>query len=289
MENQEEQIAIKFDTISGENEMDAIAAAAATEAVATMIHEVYLAFGDNRKLLVKARPFSIGSFEIPLDIILVAVASVGLFDGDVIKNILNIIKEYFRIKNLLKGGIPKIEGNKVIIEDNDINVENITINLLGEDSRANQLTTKAIDRAKSDDDIKEIQIYNETKKQEIARISKEQFEYYEKKETMIDLPEDQIKNEKVVLVIRSPVLEANDNINWKFILHGKQILANITDKEFLAKVNIGEPFAAGDTLEVNLQIKQKYDKMYGIYIDAKKTITKIYVHNKRARQPSFFE
>ena len=41
--------------------------------------------------LVKARPFSPGSFEIPLDLIVVAVAGMGLYDKDIISGILNII------------------------------------------------------------------------------------------------------------------------------------------------------------------------------------------------------
>ena len=241
MDNQEEQITVKFDTSSTKNEMDAVAVAATIEAIATTIQEVHQAFKDNHKLLVKARPFNKGSFEIPLDIILVAAVNAGLFDGDVITNILNIIKEYFSIKNQLKGDIPKIEDNKVIISGNTINANNITINLLDTKSPANQLVANAIDKANADDDVKGMQIFNDTTKQEIARISKEQFGYYERKETKIDLPEDQVKNEKVVLVILSPVLNENDKRNWTFIRSGQTIVANITDKMFLSELNRASP------------------------------------------------
>ncbi len=284
MENQKENIVIKFEIDKDKNEANALAVASAMEAIATMIEEVHQGFKDNHKLLVKARPFNPGSFEIPLDLIVIAAVSTSFFDKDIISGVLNIIKEYFNIKNLLKGETPKIENGKVIIKDNVINANNITITLLTPSSPANQLVSKAIKNANCDDSIKDMQIIRDSNKDEIAHVEKSQFGYYEIIQATIELPEEKAKKVKETLVIYGPILDANSQMLWHFIRDGKSIRANITDNDFLSKVGIGEQFAAGDTLEVDLLIRQKYNQMLDTYIDSKKTITKVHKHTEKQNQ-----
>ncbi|MBW8002053.1 MAG: hypothetical protein FVQ80_08515 [Planctomycetes bacterium] len=284
MANQEENIVVTLGSTLKSGETNALAVASTMEAVATMIEEVHEAFEDNHELLVKARPFSKGSFEIPLDIVLVAVTGASLIQPMSILDILKIIKEYFSIKNQLEGEIPRIEGQNIIIQDNVINVDNITINLMNPNNKANQLVSKALGKLGEDNNIEGMKIINSSTKKEIAKVSKTQFEYYKTVQAIVELPEDQVKHDKVVLIIHSLVLEYSERSNWKFIWNGQKISANITDEVFLSKVQTGESFCAGDTLKVDMQTMQKYDKMYGTHIDAKRTITKVHKHNKRLKQ-----
>jgi hypothetical protein len=283
MEQQEEKIVVKFETKNNIKEINALAAAASMEAVTTMIQEVHQGFQDNHKLLVKARPFSPGSFEIPLDLIVVAIAGAGLYDKDIISSILNIIKEYFNIKQLLKGETPKVEGGRIVIKNNVINANNITLNLLEPTNPANKLVSKAFTNASFDDSIKDMQIIKKTNNETIAHVKKSEFGYYEIPKNIIETPEKD-KEEKASLVIYGPILDANNIKQWKFFRDGKPISANITDDNFLAKVKAGEQFASGDTLEVDLLIRQKFNQMLNTYIDSKKTITRVHRHTKKPEQ-----
>lgn len=282
----QESITIKLGMDRGVQEADARAIGLTMEAVATMIEEVHQKFNDNHKLVVKARPFSPGSFEIPLDIVMMTAVGVSLFDPNTISHILSIIKDYFSIKNQLKGEIPKIGDGKIIFENNTINADSITINLLDPKSLANQLVSKAFSCVDSDEKIKNMLIIRKTNAEEIARVPKQNFPYYGNIQTKVDAPEDQIKQEKITLIIRSPVLEEDKDVKWKFIKvkDSSKISANIIDENFLAKVKIGENFAAGDSLDVDLQTRMKYDKMYDKYTDPKHTIITVHKHNKKPEQ-----
>lgn len=288
--NNEEKVTIKFGTDPGSNEVDAIAAASSMEAIATMMKEVHKKFNDNHEILVKARPFNKGSFEIPLEVILVAATGMScLFNSDIIFNILKIIKEYFDIKNQLKGEVPKIVKNEIKFDGNVIKADSITINLLSPSSPANQLVSKAIANASSDDLIKDIQIIKGSDKEEIAKVPKNCFPYYETLQTKIDAPEDQTEHIRATLIIRSAVFEEDKEVKWKFLKNGYKISANIIDEDFLSRVKTGEKFAAGDTLEVELQTRKQYDKMYDEFINPKHTIVKVYGHNKKPGELDLFK
>ena len=288
MANQEEKIVVKFDTQNKKKEMNALAVASSMEAVVTMIEEAHQGFKDNHKLLIKARPFSPGSFEIPLDlIVVVAAAGIGLCEKDIISDILNIIKEYFNIKNLLKGGTPKVENGGVVIKGDVIKANNITINLLKPSSPANRLVSKAIKNAGFDDSIKDMQIIKKSNDEKIVHVKKSEFGYYEIMPNIIDIPEDKAKKEEAILTIYGPILDANSQITWRFIRNGQRILANIIDENFLSKVKAGEQFASGDTLKVDILMRQKYDQMLDAYIDSKMTVTKVHSHTKKPEQTRF--
>jgi len=290
MDSSEQNIVLKFGTEPNTNEVDALAVASAIEAVATMIKEVHQGFHDNHELLVKARPFAPGSLEIPLDIVVSAAVAASLVNQDVISDILNIVKEYFKIKNSLKGEVPRIENGKIIIEGNAIKADNITINILQPSSFANQLVSKAMDKASCDDSIRAIEIIKDSEQKKIARVDKSQFQYYHKIETTVETPQEECRKERTTLVIYGPILAADNRVMWKFIRakDRETFSANITDETFLSRVASGEKFAAGDMLEVELLIRQKHDKMFETYVDLKKgTITEVFNHIPRDEQTQF--
>jgi len=290
MDSSEEKIIVNFGTDSDSDKANALAVASSIEAVATMINEVHKEFKDNHELLVKARPFAPGSLEIPLDIVVLAAVGASLLDKEVISSILKIVKEYFAIKKALKGDVPKIENGRVIIEGNTIHAHNITINLLNPSSCANKLVSKAMEEAGRDKSIKDIKIVKDSDQKEIAHVDRSEFKYYRELESIVDVPEEECMTERTTLIIYGPILDANNSILWKFkrVTDQKIIQANITDESFLSRVASGEKFAAGDMLEADLLIRQKYNKMFGEYEDWKKgTITKVHKHTPRPEQGRF--
>lgn len=290
MDSSQQKIIVTFGTDPDSNEADALAVASGIEAVATMIKEVHQEFHDNHELLVKARPFAQGSFEIPLDIVLLAAVGASFLDRDTIKSILNIIKEYFTIKNLLKGDVPKIDNGKVMVQDNTIQVQNMTINLFRESSPANQLVCKAMQKACHDETISSFGIVSDYDREKIVHVNRSEFEYYQAIETSVETPEEECRTERATLFIRGPILDADKKVLWKFVRarDGETFKANITDETFLSRVASGEKFAAGDMLEVDLLIRQKHDKMFETYNDLNKgTITNVHLHAQRPKQGTF--
>jgi len=291
MDSSEQKIIVTFGTDPDSNEADALAVASGIEAVATMIKEVHQEFHDNHELLVKARPFAQGSFEIPLDIVLLAAVGASFLDRDTIKSILNIIKEYFTIKNLLKGDVPKIENGKVIAQGDTIQVQNMTINLFRPSSPANQLVCKAMQKALDDKTITCFGIVSDYDGKKIVHVNRSEFEYYQAIETSVESPEEECRTERATLFIYGPILDADNKVLWKFVRarDRETFKANITDEPFLSRVASGEKFAAGDMLEVDLMIRQKHDKMFETYSDLNKgTITKVHLHTPRPEQGTFY-
>lgn len=99
-QSQRESLTIRLGTQGAE--ADAAAVASTMQAVAAIVEETQIQLKSNQQVLLKARPFAKGSFEIPLDLILVGTAS--LFETHpLLSCILDILKEYLKVRQLLKG------------------------------------------------------------------------------------------------------------------------------------------------------------------------------------------
>ena len=108
---QKEDILLKFDVSSEDNSINAKSASKSIESLASLIQETHQEFQQNSKLLIKTRPFSQGSFEIPLEIILTT--EVDLLEIPILENIVAVIKKYFDTKILLKGEMPDYQTHSL--------------------------------------------------------------------------------------------------------------------------------------------------------------------------------
>ena len=93
----QEEITISLE--SKESEVDAEAVASMIRAITAIVAETQRELNANEQILVKARPFSKGSFEIPLDLVLVSAAS--LFDTPIIlQNMLETMDSQHRTASI---------------------------------------------------------------------------------------------------------------------------------------------------------------------------------------------
>jgi hypothetical protein len=88
----------------------------------------------------------------------------------------------------------------------------------------------------------------------------------------------------VAVTLESPSFK--DGNKWKFDFGGQSIWAEMTDKEFLSRVDDGERFGKGDVLRVTLEIIQTsiIDKLKTDY-----RITEVIEHRPAAQQATLFD
>jgi len=282
--NNQENIVVEFEPESKDDSVNVKTVSSTLNALDSITNEIFTEYDKNSEFLLKARPFQKGSFEIPLDLIAIYGATAIPF-MPVLKDVLRIMKEYFKIKNLLKGETPKIENNNIIIDNKRIKVDNITVNLIQPDNHSNKLISEAFTQIEGDKSIKNVYIRKEKTLESIAEVSRDQFRYYSILPSK-DIPTREITHSEK-LTIFSPVFD--DKSKWRFIRDGNKISANILDTDFIDKVNKGEPFRSGDKLEVKIQITQEYDKDADCYIDKSFSIIEIIKHIKRLEEPTFFD
>ena len=71
---------------------------------------------------------------------------------------------------------------------------------------------------------------------------------------------------------------------WEFYYDGNKITAKINDVDFLLKIDSGETFAKGDSLEVELEILQEFDQTVNTYVNKSYKINRIIRHIPRPPQ-----
>ncbi|MCX6639685.1 MAG: hypothetical protein NTW14_04275 [bacterium] len=93
-----------------------------------------------------------------------------------------------------------------------------------------------------------------------------------------------------ILTVFKVVFDLDDKrYKWGFLYKEKKIEARIEDEKFSQTVAKGEKFSKGDTLNVRLEILQKFDKNYGEYLDNSFKILEVYNHKSIGDQMSINE
>jgi hypothetical protein len=99
---------------------------------------------------------------------------------------------------------------------------------------------------------------------------------------------DKLLPEEKLIRVRTSVhifkIVFDDKSKWDFIYRGNKINAKILDDEFYDKVDKGEKFSKGDSLEVELEITQYYEESVNVFLNKNYTITKVHRHQPRENQ-----
>jgi hypothetical protein len=261
---------------------DSIAASvdSTMDAVVAIVEAAQKQIKTTEEILVKARPFSKGSLEIPLELVLVG-ASLMFPSQPLIERIVEMLKEYISIRKRLKGkplpqaakdGSVTIKGNVKISES----VVNIIVN-----SQVSTVMDKAAENIERDMTIKSLTILQGDDREQIATIERKELSYF-RFDPHAPL-QDGSKRDRAIrttLIIHTPVLEGR--AKWKFIMDGRAISADIKDENFMERVRSGnEEFAAGDRLEVDLLVHEDYAQALSAYQSTKHSIQKVIRHSKR--------
>ena len=279
---QAEDLVIGFDVKSPtDSSVEASALGKTVIAIDSILKELHDEFAQNTEILVKTRPFKRGSFDIPIEIIVLS--AVALYSFPILESMLKCLTEYFRLKRELKGLAPRIQDGKLIIENNKIEVDKVVVNILDPTNRSNKLVASAFEEIEKDDNITGFKVTR--KKEMLAKVKREDFKYYgtparEKRFKEAETTE--------VLDVVGPLFDEKGK--WTFRREGKIIHANISDEGFIKQTVLknGEPFRSGDKLRVELLVEQEYDEAMGVYVDKRYTVVQIRKHIKRVETGELF-
>jgi hypothetical protein len=284
--NKVESLTVRLESSDGE--VNATAVASTMSAVVALIMEAQQEISANEVLLVKARPFAKGSFEIPLDLIVLASATM-FATSPLIENVLALLKSYFELKNLLQGAeaFPR-EDISAALDGNDISMGDLTINLLSPSSDANRLMATATEELGRDPTISGVTFIRGDEKMPFISIRRSQFSYYRIAPPSAESASERERRSRETLSIASIVFEGNGK--WKFNRKGHIIGAKIEDADFVERVQSGiETFRAGDRLDVALVINQVLDAATNDYLNKVYHIERVFGHDKRKGQQSLLD
>lgn len=275
-ETTEESVVIHLGTPIAE--ANASAVASTMQAMIAIVDEAQKELQANNALLLKARPFSTGSFEIPFELILVGLPFV--FDKiGLIEEVLRILKEYIEVRKLLQGEpLPPAKGGTVVLNGN-VTVSNSVVNIVH-----NSVTTAAFDKAateiEADPTIQNLKVLRGKDREPIASISRDDIKSFRADVSPPTIPKKRERIETKLLVIKSP--DFGGRAKWEFVLDGHTISADILDENFIHRVlERAEVFAAGDRLEVELIVRSELVPSLATYKPKSYSVLRVLRHLDR--------
>jgi hypothetical protein len=202
--------------------------------------------------------------------------------------LLSIIVSVLTIRKFLKGERPKETKS----EENQITITNAQGNTMVFDLRAYKIYSenqavdtsfgKAFDVLKEDESVKGFEIYKDNG-DKLFEVIRDDFNFLSKPSVTLET-DTKYKVEEVILKIFKIVFEKG--YKWQFFYQGIKISADIKDDVFFQSIDNGSSFSKGDTLIVDLQITQVYDKSVETYINKDYTIIRVKKHIPRISQDS---
>jgi len=256
----------------------------------TVIQQVNQELGPEKAIEVKIQPFEPGSFIIKAALIEAAKGAMPLLSGvtDHISKVIEILVNLFTLRKFLQGEKPKSiqeSGDKVTVE----NTHGDTIVILGsvyQIYQNNRVVSEAISKnfetLQEDETIEGYEIKQNEKI--IFQASRQDFVPLARKQ---DVHNDNIRSivrENTVLNIVKLVFQEDNK--WSFLYDGNKISAFISDDSFFQKIDEGLRFAKGDTLLVDLKIRQVYDSTVDGYLNDSFEIVSVKQHIPRPQQKS---
>lgn len=282
---------IKFD--GQQHQVDANTLISSLIHTTTVVQEVNNFLNSGKKIEIKVKALEKGSFLVHIELVETTFQNLkNLLTKDNIEvaaAIIGTVVGLIQIKKILKGKKPKNinteDGRtKITNENGDILIiENATFNIYENSSKVKDALSQNFDVINNDPAITGFEL---TDKNEvpIIRVEKDEFSDMALKSDYSIEGERQLVEASTINIVR---LSFEENLKWDFYYRGIKISAKITDPYFYELINKGEAFAKGDTLEVELQMNQKFDESVNTYVTKSYQVNKIIRHISRNEQQKF--
>jgi hypothetical protein len=258
----------------------------------TIIQEINRNLDSGKKIDIKIKALDKGSFLIHIELIETTFGHLkNLLTAENIETASLIIAGFvglIEIKKHLKGKPPKSEentGNEVKIENEKgqvIYIDNFIQNIYNNPIIRDALS-QSFETLENDNSITGYEITDKNEKP-LVRVEREDFEYISLKSEELNEGEKKVTIFATLNILR---LSFDNKLNSDFYFKGNKINAKIFDDDFYKKIDQGESFSKGDTLEVDLEIKQIFDSSVNTFINKSYRILKINNHIKRGTQSKF--
>ncbi len=261
-----------------------------------IVQEVNKGMGKERKVEVKIKANTGGSFIVDL-----IIESTKIIEG--IKQIFSmehvtygaglvyLVGEAYKVAKHLKGKKPKeITNDKDItvrIENNYGEVQVFDFrgaNIYLKNSTIQEAIAQEFETLEEDANVTSLEFLDKNEKP-FVEIQREEFFNLSSSGSTVDLS----NNERIEIVPATLYISSLDlelKKKWDFYYQGHKINAKVEDGAFGEKIDKGERFGKGDTFEVTMEIRQQYDASVNTYINKAYTVTKILYHIERPAQGS---
>ena len=255
-----------------------------------IIQEINRNLDSGKKIDIKIKALEKGSFLVHIDLIETALDNLKNLltrenaetAGAIIGSFVGLIE----LKKFLKGKSAKSEkheGNKVKIENEDgdvLYVENFTQNIYENNTIVKDALSQSFETLENDNSITSYEITDKNERP-LVRVERD------------DFPEMSLKSDKILDGERVTTIAATlniirisfeENLKSDFYFKGNKISVKINDPEFYERVDKGESFAKGDTLEVELEVRQIFESSVNTYINKGYKVNRIIRHIGRNEQ-----
>ena len=256
----------------------------------TIIQEINRELHSGKKIDIKIKALQKGSFLIHIDLVETTFDTLkNLLTKDNIETAGMIISGFvglIELKKFLKGDEVKSKENlngDIKIENQKgqvILIENFVYNIYENNSIIKDSLSQSFETLENDNSITGYEITDRNEKP-LVRVDRDEFEYLSIKSEKILEGEKTITIAATLNIIR---ISFDNKLKSDFYFKGNKISIKISDPNFQKSIDNGESFAKGDILEVELEIKQKFEKSVNTFINKSYKINRITNHILRNEQ-----
>lgn len=258
----------------------------------TIVQEVNKELKTDKKIEVKINALPEGSFLVhfTLETLSVLEKAQKLFSGSAataVANIIAIVGGIYGIAKFLKGKKPKSiqsDNDKSIIINDDgdtLIIENLTINIYVNNKTIQESLTQEFTTLENDPNVTGFEMLDKNDKP-IVHIERKEFAALASSTSYLEASDDKI--DKKIAMLNIVRLSFDKSQKWEFYYEGNKIIAKISDGDFIARIDNGESFAKGDSLEVELEVRQEFDETVNTYVNKAYKINEVKRHIPRPPQ-----
>ena len=262
----------------------------------TVVQEVNKNLDKDKKIEVKIKANREGSFIVDFFIeasnIIDGIKSI--FSDESVSyaaNVIAVVTVVYNVAKHLKGKKPKeITSNKdatLRIENNDGQVQ--VFDFRGANIYLNNPTVKTaveqeFETLENDNNVTDLEFLDKEDKK-ILEVNRGEFHNL----SSSGASEELSKNERVEPIranLNISSLDLEFKKKWDFYYLGNKISAKIKDNIFGEKIDKGERFGKGDSLDVMLEIKQEFDDSLNAFVNKSYTVTEVFDHKQKPTPPT---
>lgn len=256
----------------------------------TIMSEANKELGATKTVELKVNALEKGSFII--DVSVVESLFKQIFSGDSVEYIANIcaiVGGVYGAYHILKGRSARTQKQKDDIKvkvkgKNNTVVNNAIINIYNQ-VPVRESISKTIEAAKEDPNVDGLTIEGADEKVTFTRDNFDEF-IHKSFDAEDLLPPDQTEIVRENLTILSLSFEPGNS--WQFMYRGFKISVRVKDNILMELIDQGERFGKEDSIEVDLEITQRYNPDYRAYENKSYRILHFYRHNEAPEQQPLF-
>lgn len=253
--------------------------------LSTAIQEINKGLNPDRQIEINIKATEKGSFLLWMGLALAKLPQLLETTGSGAKNIIDVLAGILTIKNALRGKQPeKIEedGDKIKLHTNNgtiIVIDKFTYNCSGNQTIQDAISN-TFEMLQEDSSISGFAI-TDVQEKPYFEVERKDFEQLAIKSEVIE-ENKRILTEIADLFIFKIVFD--NKYKWEFYFKGNKISATVTDETFFQRIDEGESFSKGDSLTVEIEVQQIFEKSVNTFINQSYTIKRVLQHTPRGEQ-----